>query len=225
MDWRFNTIWFDKLDQSKIFWKDFKEKVIKSENKIFENSEYATLWHLKDKLYSFDTLCESDSLLYLELIWANVKDFEGIKKFRNLKRLELLSCVKLESDRGLSQISDSLEFLYISGSKKFKFSNELLKLKKLKVLCLNRCGSIESLDFLGEFPNLIDFRFVDTNVLDGNLNPILEHPTIRAAGFLNKRHYNLKDDKLELELRNKFPDAYKTVVYNGEYSTFRYEYE
>ena len=194
MDWRFNTIWFEQLEQEKVFQKDFKDNKIATENKNFENSEYGIIWHLKEKLNWFDNLSESDRLLYLELNWANIKNFEWIEKFRNLKRLELHYCVKLENDKGLSQLKDNIEFLHISLSKKFKFNDELLKLKKLRVLCLNACGSLDNLYFLKSFPNLVDFRFVDTNVLDGNLKPILEHPTIRTVGFLNKKHYNYKDE-------------------------------
>ena len=225
MDWRFNTIWFEQLEQGKVFQQDFKEKTIATENKNFENSEYGIIWHLKEKLNSFDNLSQSDKLLYLELNWANIKNFDGIEKFRNLKRLELHYCTKLENDKGLSQLNNNLEFLHINLSKKFKFSDELLKLKKLKVLCLNACGSLDNLDFLKNFPNLIDFRFVDTNVLDGNLNHILEHPTIRTVGFLDKKHYNYKSKKIKLELENKFVSDYKTIVHKGEYLTFRYDYE
>jgi len=225
MDWRFNTIWFEQLEQEKVFQQDFKENTIATEDKNFENSEYAIIWHLKEKLNSFDNLSQSDKLLYLELDWANIKNFEGIEKFRNLKRLELHYCVKLENDKGLSQLNDNLEFLHINISKKFKFSDELLKLKKLKVLCLNACGSLDNLDFLNNFPSLIDFRFVDTNVLNGNLNPILEHPTIRTVGFLDRKHYNYKSEKLKLELENKFQSDYKTIVHKGQYLTYRYDYE
>ena len=225
MDWRFNTIWFDQLDKSKVFQKDFKENIISTENKNFDDSEYAIIWHLKEKKDSFDNMSQSDKLLYLELNWANIKNFNGIQKFKSLKRLELHYCVKLENDKGLSQLSDNLEFLHINLSKKFKFSDELLQLKKLKVLCLNACSPIDNLDFLINFPNLIDFRFVDTNILNGNLNPIIEHPTIRTVGFLNKKHYNFKDDKLKLELERKFDNEYKTIVHKGQYLTYRYEYE
>jgi hypothetical protein len=225
MDWRFNTIWFEQLEQDKVFQQDFKEKTIATENKDFGNSEYAIIWHLKEKLNSFDNLLQSDKLLYLELNWANIKNFDGIEKFPNLKRLELHYCTKLENDKGLSQLNDNLEFLHINLSKKFKFSDELLKLKKLKVLCLNACGSLDNLEFLNNFPNLIDFRFVDTNILDGNLNQILEHPTIRTVGFLDKRHYNYKSEKIKLELENKFANDYKTIVHKGQYLTFRYDYE
>ena len=225
MDWRYNTIWFEQLEQEKIFKKDYKENKIISENGIFEKSEYAILWHLKEKINSFGNLTETDKLLYLELNWANIKNFDGIEKFNNLKRLELHYCVKLENDLGLSRVSNSLEFLHINLSKKINLTDELLQLKNLKVLRLNACGTIDNLDFLENFPNLIDFRFVDTNILDGNLKPILEHPTIRTVGFLNKKHYNYKDEKIKLELENKFKNDYKTIVHKGEYSTFRYDYE
>ena len=137
MDWRFNTIWFEQLEQNKIFQKDFKENIITSENKHFENAEYAIIWHLKKKLKSFDNLSENDKLSYLELNSSNIKNFDGIEKFKNLKRLELHYCVKLESDFGLSKLKDTLEFLHINTSKNFKFTNELLQLKRLKVLCVN----------------------------------------------------------------------------------------
>ncbi|WP_228520558.1 hypothetical protein [Flavobacterium sp. CSZ] len=162
--------------------------------------------------------------MYLELNCANIKNFTGLEKFNNLKRLELHYCVKLQEDRGLNQIRNSLEFLHINQSKKLKFTDELLKLKKLKVLCLNACAPIENLNFLNSFPNLIDFRFVNTNILDGNLKPILEHPTLRTVGFLNKKHYNYKSEKIKQELENKGDKEYKTIVEKGEYSTYRYDY-
>ena len=43
MDWRFNTIWFEQLDQDKIFQKDFKENTIATDNKTFENAEYGII--------------------------------------------------------------------------------------------------------------------------------------------------------------------------------------
>lgn len=83
---------------------------------------------------------------------------------------------------------------------------------------------IQNLDFLSFLPNLIDFRFVNTNVLDGNLKPILEHPTLRSVGFLNKRHYNIKDTELKQKLEYKFENKeYKVWLHKGEYSTFRYD--
>jgi len=54
----------------------------------------------------------------------------------------------------------------------------------------------------------MDFRFVNTNVLDGNLTPIVDHTTIKSVSFINKRHYNVKDDEMELILNNKAVSKY-----------------
>ena len=223
MDWRYNTIWFDQIEDDKLFLKDFKENTINTKNKIFNNAEYAIFWHLKEKLNAFDNIESSENILFLELNWANIKNFTGIEKFNNLKRLELHYCVKLETDENLGRLKNNLEFIHINQSKKFKISDELLSLSNLKVLCLNSCAPIESLDFLKNFPKLIDFRFVDTNIIDGNLNPILEHPTLKNVGFLDKRHYNWKSETLKKELTNN--DDYKKYVKKGEYQTFRYDYD
>jgi hypothetical protein len=222
VDWRYNTIWFEQIKDNHYLNQDFKKKP--KIDDTFTSVEYAILWHLKHKESSFDNLPASNKLAYLELNWANLKDFQGIDKFENLKRLELHCCTKIETDLGLSKLSKSLQYLHINQSKKIAFADELLSLKKLRVLCLNACGSIDNLSFLKHFPNLIDFRFVDTNVLDGNLTPIIEHPTIRTVGFLNKRHYNLKDDQVDRELALKADNEYRHFAYKEQYHTSRYDY-
>ncbi len=186
-------------------------------------AEYAILWYFKTNELSFHKLPQSKSLLYLELNWANIKDFRGVDKFETLKRLELHYCTKLETDTGINKLKDTLEFLHINQSKKFIHANELPELKQLKVLCLNNCGPIDNLKFLSAFPKLIDFRFVGTNIIDGDLKPILEHPTIRTVGFLNKRHYNFTDNQIESELSLKSTKEYKDILYKGEYLTFKYK--
>ena len=223
MDWRYNTIWFEQLNQDNICFHDFKTQ--KSLSAKFDKAEYAILQHYKFKESSFDNLPHSDKLLFVDFDWANFKDFNGIGRFQNLKRLEFHYCVKLESDNGIKTLKNTLQHLHINQSKKFEHSKELYQLKKLKVLCLNSCAPIDSLKFLKYFPKLLDFRFVDTNILDGDLTPILEHPTIRTVGFLNKRHFNYTNEQIKAELDLKSTKKYKHVVYKGQYETFRYDYE
>ncbi|WP_268846591.1 hypothetical protein [Flavobacterium aestivum] len=222
MDWRYNTIWFEQINSNKVCTLDYKEKSISSSN--FDDIEYGIIWYFKYKGISFDLLPKSEKLLYLEINSANFKDFIGVKKYGNLKRLELHYCTKLENDLGLSSLKNTLEFLHINQSKKIKLSKELSQLKKLKVLCLNNCGPLENLIFLNDFPNLIDFRFVNTDVLDGDLSPILKHPTLRTVSFSDKRHFNYKNDEIKLALNLKSTIDFKDFVYKGEYKTFKYNY-
>ena len=222
MDWRFNTVWFDQLDKNIVCQIDFNEII---EDVNFNNIHYAIIHKLKHNTKSFDVIEKFENLLYLELNSSNLINFEGLNVFNELKRLELHYCVKLENDSGIKDFSNNLEFLHINMSRKFKFSDELFSLKKLKVLCLNDCGDIENLDFLENFPNLIDFRFVDTKVLSCDLSPILNHPSLRTVGFVDKRQYNFKCDQINSILENKDKNQYKFFVSKGQYETFRYNYD
>ena len=204
MDWTFNSILFDEIDVNKVYQKDLKNNDISWPNQNFGNSEYAILWHLKTTDKIENQIPKSDNLKFLQLNWANITDFSLIAdKFTKLKRLELQCCIKLLNDDFIDGLSENLEHLHILTSKKFIFEQNLLKLKNLRILCLNDCGPIENLDFLKLFPKLEDFRFVNTNILDGNLKPILEHPTIKSVGFLNKRHFNIKDLEMQKLLGEK----------------------
>ncbi|OWR12822.1 hypothetical protein [Chryseobacterium sp. VAUSW3] len=204
MDWTFNSILFDEIDVNKVYQKDLKNNDISWPNQNFGNSEYAILWHLKTTDKIVNQIPKSDNLKFLQLNWANITDFSLIAdKFTKLKRLELQCCIKLLNDDFIDGLSENLEHLHILTSKKFIFEQNLLKLKNLRILCLNDCGPIENLDFLKLFPKLEDFRFVNTNILDGNLKPILEHPTIKSVGFLNKRHFNIKDLEMQKLLGEK----------------------
>ncbi|MDQ0227679.1 hypothetical protein [Metabacillus niabensis] len=221
-NWRNNTIWFEQIPDNLQAHLNLKED--KFNEMQLENIEYLTHWHhKKNKLGNFVGF--PLNLLYLELNWSNIQEFRGIEKMNKLKRLELHYCTKLQNDFGLSGLADTLEHLHINQSKKFVPNEELFSLENLRVLRLNSCGNLENLDFLYQFPNLIDFRFVDTNVLNGDLTPILDHPTIRSVGFLNKRHYNIKDDKMDALLRDKNGrEVFETVIKYGKYKTVRYIY-
>ncbi|MFB7142842.1 hypothetical protein ACFCYN_24930 [Gottfriedia sp. NPDC056225] len=222
-NWRNSAIWFEQIPDKLQETIDLKE--VKFNELKLKNIEYLTLWYHKSKLRNLEHLPIPESLLYLELNWSNIHNFIGIEKLTNLKRLELHYCTKLESDLGLTGIADSLEHLFIDHSKKFIPNEELFSLKNLRVLCLNSCGNLEDLNFLNQFPNLIHFRFADTNVLNGDLTPILNHPTIRSVGFLNKKHYNIKNEKMYELLREKNGgEEFETTIKFGEWETTRYIY-
>lgn len=223
--WRNNTIWFDEVPEQLFRYINLKEEKMKEIT--ISDIEYLILWHHKQSNLG-NIVDIPESLLYLELNWSNIQNFIGIEKLNKLKRLELHYCTKLESDIGLSTLANTLEHLHINQSKKFVPTKELLSLKNLRVLCLNSCGNLENLNFLSEFPNLIDFRFVNTNVIDGDLTPILKHPSIRSVGFLNKRHYNVSENSMNSSLKEKNVGVdYKTIIHkkgNGEYFTYKYNY-
>lgn len=219
MNWTYNTIWPDQLPADQ-----FKNVKCTNTNDCLIKrlpGSYFVVSNFKPKDRCFDSFPAITTAVFLELSLSNVRSFQGISKLGSIRRLELHYCTKLESDAGLSGLRDHIEWLHINQSKKFSVGEELLSLKRLKVLCLNRCAPIKNLQFLKEFPELVDFRFVDTDILDGDLTPLLEHPTLLNVGFMNKRHYNLKEKEAD-EHFSKRSESAKDWVYNGEFRTYRY---
>ncbi|PLT28236.1 hypothetical protein [Peribacillus deserti] len=219
--WRYNSMWFEEIPENQYAFLNFKNEKL-SLQQINQAIEYLVLWHHKrNKIGNFSDFPKR--LRYLQLNWSNIQDFTGIEKLSDLKRLDLHYCTKLSSDCGLAGLSDTLEILEIEQSKKFVIGEDLMSLKNLRVLRLYSCGSIENLSFLKNFPKLIEFSPYETNILDGNLQPLLDHPTIRVSGFNNKRHYNFSYEKMNFLLEEKNGcKEYKSIIEKGKYATFKF---
>jgi hypothetical protein len=218
MDWRYNTIWYDQIDPAKVAIFDCKLNVPQD----LKGLEYVTLWHYKQKNAKLDRLPDSNTVEYLEMNLGGTTSLNGIGRLPALRRLELHHCTKLESDHGVSEVASSLKHFHVHTCKKFTLLGELMCLKHLEVLRLNDCGDLEDLEFLHEFPRLIDFRFVGTKVKSGDLSPILAHQNLKSVGFDDKRHYNLKTRQIEAALAEKYPGPFQDFVYKDEWMTFKY---
>jgi len=219
VDWKCNSIWFDKIDKMKQIKIDYKTN--KKDFSLLREKEYGIIWYFNNKEKNFNSFQLNETLEYLEINWSNIQNFQGIENLKNIKRLELHYCTKLLNDSGISKLAETVEWLHINQSKKFVFSSELLKLSKLKVLRLNDCGNIEDLTFLEYFPELVDFRFVNTKIISGDLSPILEHKKIINVGFNNKRHYNFTSEEINKKLEDK-NNRIKEYIWNNKYRTFKY---
>lgn len=218
MDWRYNTIWFDQIEQSRIASVDLRTETLPQ----LDQKEYLTVRGYRQKNGLLDEFPASNELLYLELNFSALRAFNGIGRLPAIKRLELVHCYKLESDAGLEEISGSLRQLHILNSKRFRPGSGLRRLRDIEVLRLNACGEIDTLDFLFEFPRLIDFRFVDTNVRSGDLSPLLAHKSLRSVGFMDKSHYNMKSEEVDRALEEKTELPFREFVSKGQWRTFRF---
>ena len=219
VDWRCNTIWVDQLSEGLYRPLDFSDR---TQAKLrFDGYSYVWARKFRSKSFDLEDFPADEAIQYLELELSNIHSFIGLSRFGRIKRLEAHYCLKLVSDDGLCGVKDSLEWLHINQSKKFSVGDELLSLHNLKVLCLNSCAPLADLEFLSAFPKLVDFRFVDTNVLSGDLTPIMKHPTLCSVGFLNKRHYNIKEKEADDHFSKKEMAAVEKV-YKGQCETYRY---
>jgi hypothetical protein len=218
MDWRYNTIWFDQIDPARVAIFDCKVNTPQD----LQGLGYVTLWHYKQQNLQLDQLPESNSVEYLEMNLGGTRSLSGIGRLPELRRLEIHHCTKLESDDGISEVGSTLRHLHISTCKKFTLPGDLSSLRHLEILRLNACGDIEDLEFLHQFPRLIDFRFVGTMVKSGDLSPLLKHQNLKSVGFDDKRHYNFKTKEVEAAFAAMHPEPFKDFVHNGQWTTFKY---
>jgi hypothetical protein len=220
MNWTYNSIWTEQLTTG-----EFRNVAcLNTKASLTEHisGSYFIVNGFKPKDKCFECYPAITTATYLECNLSNVRSFRGISRLGPIKRLELHYCTKLESGDGLSDLKNEIEWLHINQSKKFSPSEDLLRLKKLKVLCLNNCAPLENLMFLNAFPDLVDFRFVGTDVLDGDLGPLFEHPTLLNAGFLNKRHYNRTEKEADAFFGAR-SESEKEWIYKGDFMTYRYK--
>ena len=220
MDWTYNTIWRDLLPPGQLATITFE-----GGRPVFDGQAGATYFNIdrfKTKQAGFHELNGVTDAQYLEVKFSNITSFLEVAKLGKVKRLELSWCLKLESDAGLSEIGDHVEWLHVNTSRKFRPRKDLFELRNLKVLCLNGCAPLDDLRFLERMPNLLDFRFVGTSIVDGDLTPLMNHPSLVNAGFQNKRHYNLKSSDVDAHLRERNESA-KEYAYRGDFRTFRYK--
>lgn len=201
MYWKNKHIKFDDLPNEIYINFDWKETNFKTLD--YSNCRYLIIWHHSSKEKNFNNLPDIENLEYLEINWSSSNSLIGLEKYKKLKRLELYYCTKIESLNGIDKINPEMEYLHIDQSKKLKGHDAITKLQDLKTLCFNDCGVVENIDFILNLNDLEDFRFVNTNVLDGQLEPLIKHPKLINAGFLNKRHYSHIDKDIKMRLMNK----------------------
>jgi len=135
----------------------------------------------------------------LEIIQSPLVSVEGVQKYSHLKRLELAYLPKLVHLQPFESCSlRELEILEISKCPSLAEYDALGSLTSLNILRLFSCNDIPNLGFLNTLSELKDFRFLETNVTDGDLSPILSLKLLEGVGFTNKRHFSHK----ARELRN-----------------------
>ncbi|KAA3611943.1 MAG: hypothetical protein DWQ01_07625 [Planctomycetota bacterium] len=95
---------------------------------------------------------------------------------------------KLESIAAIEELANGqLETLDCQRCKRIRDHSAVRTVPSLQAVRFNGCGEIPTISFLNDMPNLEDFRFVNTNVLDGNLHSLLK---LKSAGFFKKKHYS-----------------------------------
>lgn len=125
----------------------------------------------------------------LILTQSPIVSLRGCGDLPIINKLELNYINTLEYIDEIEKNSSTLKNLRFESCKKIKNHDFVSCLKRLEVLGFNSCSDIPSIGFIKELPNLRNFTFVNTNVVDGDLSPCIG---LEYVGFFDKKHYTHK---------------------------------
>jgi Leucine-rich repeat (LRR) protein len=126
----------------------------------------------------------------LQILGAPVESVEGLRSLVRLRSLRLANLRRLKSLAGIEALTN-LEELEVHTCRAVSSIDEVAALRKLRKLHLNNNGSIASLKPIDNLSGLETVGFYEsTNILDGDLSPLLRQKKLSCLSFQNRRHYS-----------------------------------
>jgi hypothetical protein len=150
------------------------------------------LWHFSPRSQDLSALRDMTRLEELEITQTTINSLSGVETLEDLRFLKVAYAPKLESLNALEGHNLQLRELDLRKAKKIASYNPIASLSYLRLLRLSDCAPMQNLKWLAGMKRLDFFAFVDTDVADGNLAPLLGLPELRYVGTADRRHYNYK---------------------------------
>jgi protein phosphatase 1 regulatory subunit 7 len=123
----------------------------------------------------------------LGITQSSISTLAGLEKFDQLEELEFNYCSKLDTLCCLDKSKETLVSLLFDHCKSIKNHEYATQFSHLNTLAHNNGGIIPSIKFIRKMKSLKSFRFVGTDVVDGDISPCIG---LEYAGFSNKKHFS-----------------------------------
>ncbi len=182
------SVW-NRLEQLNIEWFPGAEELFgcKSINQLsiglypgkLGSKRFRELWQLEE-------LCLSG---------GGLEEIEFFNALDSLQRLQLINLRHLRSLRGIEDIL-LLRCIRLDGCSGIRSIEQVRKLINLELLWFVDCGEVQSLDPVRNLTKLKSLLFGgSTNIVDGDLTPLLGLPELCHWGFASDlKHYNIDSD-------------------------------
>jgi len=147
-----------------------------------------------------------NNLEQLSILNSSIENLQGLSNLNKLKSLGLHNVRKLTSLDGIQALTE-LQDLAFTGCRKVRSLEQVQTLYNLIKLDFSSNGNIDSIKSVQVLKNLQKIWFYEsTNVIDGDLFPLLELEHLQRVAFMDRDHYSHK--RLEIEdyiiARNQF---------------------
>lgn len=128
----------------------------------------------------------------LSILNSQIENLQGISTLRNLKFLRLANLKRIASLKGVENLQ-KLEELEIQRCKGISTVFEVFRLSSLRRLLLLDLGNIASIGGIETLSDLEEFLLYEsTNIVDGDISPVLTLKNLSKISFQNRRHYTHK---------------------------------
>ncbi len=168
-----------------------------------KNIKKLSMWKYRPKDRNLSDIGNLISLEKLAIIQSPINSLKGSECLVNLKELKLGYLSNLYFIDSLEEIKESIQVLEFISCKKIVNHEYIARLHNLEKLSFDSCGEVKTIKFIEEMNNLKFFAFMNTNILDGDLNPC---KGLEYVAFTDKRHYSHKNSDFKQEakgMRNK----------------------
>ncbi|MCA8984726.1 MAG: hypothetical protein R3C12_17145 [Planctomycetaceae bacterium] len=153
-------------------------------------------WHFKPKSRDLRDVANPTRLEWLALTQTDVVSLDGLENCEDLRYFEIAYAPQLKSldafARGVLEVRE----VSLGHAKKIESYAPLAAPSHLRRLKLSDCAPMPDLKWTNGMSRLDIFSFVNTNVEDGDLSPLLQLPGLRYVGTMDKKHYNYKFDAI-----------------------------
>ena len=164
---------------------DMKNKNISGINKL-KKLKILSMCNYNPKSKDLSDISTLNSIEELDIVKSTINSLKGCGE---LTKLSISYSNKLEYIENLVTNKHTLKILEFDSCKKINNFDYVVCLSNLEKLSYNKCGEMESIEFIDKMPNLKSFIFIKTNVINGDLNPCKR---LEYVAFDNKRHYSHK---------------------------------
>jgi len=151
----------------------------------------------KSVSYDLQQIVQFPNLDTLSLTGGNIRSLKCIKNFNKLKNLDL---AYIKTLRYIGDIVDTqLEFLHIEHCRQIVDLEDIGGQKTLRVVRLSGLMPLNSLKFISSMSSLVEFRFVNTDVLDNDMLPLLR---LKNVSFMNKKKFSHTEKEIIKSIEN-----------------------
>lgn len=162
-------------------------------------------WHFNPPSRDLTEFANLPRLENLFVAQTNIATLDGLETLEDLRYLTIAYASKLESLIAMSRRECGIRELHFDKVKKITSYEPLGSLRMLRTLQLSGCAPMNNLKWTTNLSRLDFFSFVETNVVDGDLSPLLRLPSLRKVGTFDKKHYNYKSDAIDEILAARNP--------------------